>query len=83
MKLLREGDTLVVWKLGWPGSSVKHPVNLVGELHQLGVQFKSLSDAIDTGTESKIISAKKLLASGVSPRDVAGNLGVFVPTLYR
>ena len=32
-------------------------------------------------TESKIKSAKKLLASGVPPRDVASNLGVSVPTL--
>jgi DNA invertase Pin-like site-specific DNA recombinase len=34
-------------------------------------------------TESKIKSAKKLLSSGVPPRDVAANLGVSVPTLYR
>ncbi len=31
-------------------------------------------------TESKIKSARKLLASGVPPRDVASNLGVSVPT---
>ena len=34
-------------------------------------------------TESKIESAKKLLITGVPPRDVAKNLGVSVPTLYR
>ena len=34
-------------------------------------------------TDSKIKSAKKLLASGVPLRDVASNLGVSVPTLYR
>ena len=34
-------------------------------------------------TESKIESAKKLLANGIPPRDVAKNLGVSVPTLYR
>ena len=34
-------------------------------------------------TDSKIKSAKKLLASGVPPKDVAKNLGVSVPTLYR
>jgi DNA invertase Pin-like site-specific DNA recombinase len=34
-------------------------------------------------TDSKIKWVKKLLASCVPPRDVASNLGVSVPTLYR
>lgn len=34
-------------------------------------------------TSSKIESAKKLLASGFPPRDVAKDLGVSVQTLYR
>ena len=34
-------------------------------------------------TDSKIESAKQLLAHGVPPHDVAKNLGVSVPTLYR
>ena len=34
-------------------------------------------------TESKIASAKKLLSNGVPPKDVAKNLGVSIPTLYR
>ena len=129
LEMLREDDTLVVWKLDRLGRSVKNLVNLVSELHKQGVQFKSLTDAIDTGTssgrfffhvmaslaemereltvertraglevarqlgrkggrkrqmtDSKIESAKKLLANGVPPRDVAKNLGVSVPTLYR
>lgn len=129
LEILREGDTLVVWKLDRLGRSVKNLVDLVGELHKNGVQFKSLTDAIDTGTssgrfffhvmaslaemereltiertraglevarqlgrkggrkrqmtDSKIESAKKLLENGVPPRDVAKNLGVSVPTLYR
>lgn len=36
-----------------------------------------------TMTDSKIISAKRLLASGVPPRDVAKDLGVSLATLYR
>ncbi len=129
LELMRTGDTLVVWKLDRLGRSVKHLVDLVAGLQKQGVQFKSLTDAIDTGTpsgrfffhvmaslaemereltvertraglemarqlgrkggrkrlmtDSKILSAKKLLANGVPPRDVAKNLGVSVPTLYR
>lgn len=129
LEMLREGDTLVVWKLDRLGRSVKQLVDMVGELHKQGIQFKSLTDTIDTGTpagrfffhvmaslaemereliiertragldaakqlgrkggrkpkmtSSKIESAKKLLASGISPRDVAKDLGVSVPTLYR
>jgi DNA invertase Pin-like site-specific DNA recombinase len=52
LELLREDDTLVVWKLDRLGRSVKNLVNLVGELQKQGVQFKSLTDAIDTGTPS-------------------------------
>jgi DNA invertase Pin-like site-specific DNA recombinase len=34
-------------------------------------------------TVAKVDAAKKLLASGSAPRDVADSLGVSVPTLYR
>lgn len=44
--------TLVVWKLDRLGRSVKNLVGLVGELHKQGVQFMSLTDAINTGTPS-------------------------------
>jgi len=47
---LREGDVLVVWKLDRLGRSVKGLVDLVGELAQQGVQFRSLTDGIDTTT---------------------------------
>ena len=52
LEMLRDGDTLVVWKLDRLGRSVKNLVDLVGEMHKQGVQFKSLTDAIDTGTPS-------------------------------
>jgi DNA invertase Pin-like site-specific DNA recombinase len=47
---LREGDILVVWKLDRLGCSVKGLVGLVGELEQQGMQFRSLTDKIDTTT---------------------------------
>ena len=33
--------------------------------------------------EAKIVAAKRLLQDDLSPRDVAKNLGVSIPTLYR
>ena len=129
LEMLREGDTLVVWKLDRLGRSVKQLVDMVSELNKQGIQFKSLTDSIDTGTtsgrfffhvmaslaemereltiertraglevakklgrkggrkpkmtDSKIESDKKLLSSGVPPKEVAKNLGVSVSTLYR
>jgi DNA invertase Pin-like site-specific DNA recombinase len=34
-------------------------------------------------TDSKLTSAKQLLSAGALPKDVANNLGVSIPTLYR
>ncbi|ANA39355.1 DNA invertase [Geobacter anodireducens] len=129
LDFIREGDTLVVWKLDRLGRSVKGLVDLVGEFSTKGINFKSLTDSIDTTTpagrfffhimaslsqmereltvertragliaarqqgrvggrkrkmtDSKLESAKKLLANGVPPREVAENLGISIPTLYR
>ena len=126
---VREGDTLVVWKLDRLGRTVKGLVNLVGRLASRKVHFKSLTDSIDTTTpagrfffhvmaslaqmerellvertraglvaakrlgrvggrkrkmtETKVKAARKLLAAGTPPREVAQTLGVSVPTLYR
>ena len=126
---LRENDTLVVWKLDRLGRSVRDLVNIISDLEQLGVHFKSLTDQIDTSTtagrfffhvmaslaqmerdliiertragleaarrqgriggrkrkmtDSKISAAKRLIQDGVPTREVAKNLGVSIPTLYR
>ena len=52
MEELRPGDTLVVWKLDRLGRSVRNLIDLVSSLQDRGVQFRSLTDAIDTGTPS-------------------------------
>lgn len=50
---LREGDTLLVWRLDRLGRSVRHLIDLVEHLRQRKVGFKSLCDgAIDTTTAS-------------------------------
>lgn len=47
---LRPGDVLVVWRLDRLGRSLKHLVQVVGELQDRGVGFKSLHENIDTTT---------------------------------
>lgn len=47
---LKEGDTLVVWKLDRLGRSMRNLVLLVDELRQRGNHFKSLTDSIDTSS---------------------------------
>ena len=127
--MLREGDTLIVWKLDRLGRSVKGLIELTATLQQKNINFKSLTDNVDTATPSgrfffhmmaslaqmereliaertkaglvaakvqgriggrkrkmttsKIESAKKLIASGSLPKDIAHNLGISIPTLYR
>ncbi|ENL7640775.1 recombinase family protein [Enterobacter hormaechei] len=47
---LSEGDTLVVWKLDRLGRSMRHLVTLIEDLRGRGVNFRSLTDSIDTST---------------------------------
>ena len=50
---LKPGDTLVVWRLDRLGRSVRHLIDVVEDLRERGVGFKSLRDgAIDTTTAS-------------------------------
>jgi len=126
---LREDDIFVVWKLDRLGRNVKGVVDFICDMENRGVNFKSLTDNIDTTTPagrfffhvmtslaqmerelivertraglesarkrgriggrkrlmtpSKVESAKKLLHDGIPAREVADNLGVSIPTLYR
>ncbi|HFK7268207.1 recombinase family protein [Enterobacter bugandensis] len=50
LRTLSEGDTLVVWKLDRLGRSMRHLVTLIEELRSRDVNFRSLTDSIDTST---------------------------------
>jgi len=126
---LREGDTLVIWKLDRLGRTIRGLLDLVETLQEEGVNFRSITDGIDTTTPagrfffhvmaslaqmerellvertraglaaarkrgrvggrkrimtaSKIDAARKLFSDGMPPREIAQNLGVSIPTLYR
>jgi DNA invertase Pin-like site-specific DNA recombinase len=45
---LREGDTLVVWKLDRLGRSIQHLIQTVALLNERKIAFKSLQENIDT-----------------------------------
>lgn len=47
---LRKGDTLIVWKLDRLGRSLSHLIQVIKELNQKGIGFKSLQENIDTIT---------------------------------
>lgn len=129
LSYLRPGDTFVVWKLDRLGRSVRGLIDFVERLREQKIEFRSLTDGIDTSTTSgkfffhvmaamaemerdlirertqaglaaarargrvggrrrvmdasKLDNARKLLEAGVSPTDVARNLGVGRATLYR
>ena len=50
LDLLREGDTVVVWKLDRLGRSMQNLVELINDFDTRGVQFRSLTELIDTST---------------------------------
>lgn len=45
---LRPGDTLVVWRLDRLGRSLKHLIELVGDLEKKQIGFLSIQEQIDT-----------------------------------
>jgi len=49
---LREGDTLVVWRLDRLGRSLNNLIEVIIALDERGIGFKSLTEQIDTTTSS-------------------------------
>src|SRR3954447_9223653 len=48
LEMLRPGDTLAVWRLDRLGRTLKHLIELMGELEGQGIGFQSVTEAIDT-----------------------------------
>ena len=49
-KILRSGDTVIVWKLDRMGRGLRDMIKLMDEFKLKGVGFKSLTEGIDTTT---------------------------------
>lgn len=48
--MVRRGDTLVIWRLDRLGRSLRHLLEVVGDLEQRGVALRSLTESIDTSS---------------------------------
>ncbi len=47
---MRQGDTLVVWKLDRLGRSTKNLLTLISDIEARGIGFQSVTEALDTST---------------------------------
>ena len=48
MKIMREGDTLIVWKLDRLGRSLQHLIRVINDLNDNGKYLMSLQENIDS-----------------------------------
>lgn len=52
LEYVKEGDTLVVWKLDRLGRSLPHLIEIISMLKSKGVGFRSLTEGMDTSSAS-------------------------------
>lgn len=52
LKYLREGDTLIVWRLDRLGRNMRSIVNIIHDLTERGITLRSLQDGVDTSTST-------------------------------
>ncbi len=52
LEYVREGDTLVVWRLDRLGRSLKHLIETITRLNNRKIGFKSITENIDTTTSA-------------------------------
>ena len=52
MAFLRKGDVLVVWKIDRLARTMSQLVNMINDLNKRGIEFRSVTEAIDTRSPS-------------------------------
>lgn len=70
MKFIREGDTLIVWKLDRLGRSTKDLIELVANFQKRKINLISLNDPIDTTSPSGILVFQIFCALAEHERNV-------------
>ena len=73
MQYLREGDTLIVWRLDRLGRNMRSIVNTLHELTQRGVTVRSLHDGVDTSTSTGRMVAGILMSIAEYEREWSAN----------
>ncbi|ENH9681226.1 recombinase family protein, partial [Enterobacter asburiae] len=78
ISVMKSGDELIVWKLDRIGRNVLHALLMFQNLHEKGVNFRSITDGVDLKTASgrynfrNILSAAQYESDLNSERTLAG-----------
>src|SRR5438270_4152035 len=70
LSFVREGDTLVVWRLDRLGRSLKHLIETITSLNNRKIGFKSLTESIDTTTSNGRLIFNIFASLAESERDL-------------
>ena len=70
MQYLREGDTLIVWRLDRLGRNMRGIINMLHELTERGVTVRSLHDGVDTSTSTGRMVAGILMSIAEYEREL-------------
>lgn len=70
LQYLREGDTLVVWRLDRLGRNMRSIVNTLHELTDRGVTVRSIHDGVDTSTSTGRMVAGILMSIAEYEREL-------------
>jgi DNA invertase Pin-like site-specific DNA recombinase len=70
MAQVRQGDTLVVWRLDRLARSLRHLIDISEEMQRRGVALKSLTEAIDTTTATGRFTFSILAALAAMEREI-------------
>ena len=70
LRYLREGDTLIVWRLDRLGRNMRGIVNTLHDLTERGVTVRSLHDGVDTSTSTGRMVAGILMSIAEYEREL-------------
>ncbi len=70
LNYLRDGDTLIVWRLDRLGRNMRSIVNTIHNLTERGITLRSIHDGVDTGTSTGRMVAGILMSIAEYEREL-------------